>query len=231
MATLDDVLNEIGRHENGGVRTEGPMTQHAMAQSDRLDAWSEEDHPRGKGGQFANSAAGKALTGYSTGALSVSERAPGKESRGYSNAAHEATQRALGSDRQEHHTEAERAHRAAAESHVKSGREHRNAAGNPNEQHGVAATLHGTAAAAHRERLEKLWKAGKPNARSDSTDNRLDAIVADCDDYERRYEQGDSVRHDEHIGWNAMVRKLQGEGHSKESAEKIAGYINKKKFG
>ena len=65
--------------------------------------------------------------------------------------------------------------------------------------------------------------------------DRLDTIVADCDDYERRYEQGDFARHDsqgrhdEHIGWDAMVRKLEGEGHSKESAEKIAGAINAKK--
>lgn len=36
---------------------------------------------------------------------------------------------------------------------------------------------------------------------------------------------------DEHIGWDAMVEKLMKEGHSKESAEKIAGYINKKKYG
>lgn len=67
--------------------------------------------------------------------------------------------------------------------------------------------------------------------------DRLDCLVADCDDYERRYEQGDSVRHqdgsrqDEHIGWDAMVRKLRAEGHSKESADKIAGAINAKKYG
>lgn len=36
---------------------------------------------------------------------------------------------------------------------------------------------------------------------------------------------------DEHIGWNKLVEKLEKEGHSKESAEKIAGYINKKKYG
>ncbi len=110
MATLDDVLNAIGRHENHGVRAGGEMTEHAMGESD----------------------AAVAPTGYA---------------------------------------------------------------------------------------------------------DRLDAILADCDDYERRSEQGDSARHDghgrhdEHIGWDAMVKKLQEKGHSKESAEKIAGYINKKKYG
>ena len=110
MATLDDVLNAIGRHENRGVRAGGEMTEHAMGESD----------------------AAVAPAGYA---------------------------------------------------------------------------------------------------------DRLDAILADCDDYERRSEQGDFARHDshgrhdEHIGWSAMVRKLEGEGHSKESANKIAGYINKKKYG
>lgn len=42
---------------------------------------------------------------------------------------------------------------------------------------------------------------------------------------------GGCSTNDEHIGWNAMVKKLEGEGHSKESAEKIAGYINKEKYG
>ena len=101
MATLDDVLNEIGRHENGGVRAEGPMTQRAIAESDAAVA----------------------------------------------------------------------------------------PAGNP---------------------------------------SRLDAVLADCDRYDRRDSEG---RSDVHIGWDAMVKKLQEKGHSKESAEKIAGYINKKKFG
>jgi len=36
---------------------------------------------------------------------------------------------------------------------------------------------------------------------------------------------------DEHIGWNAMVKKLEKEGNSKKSAEKIAGAINAKKNG
>ena len=36
---------------------------------------------------------------------------------------------------------------------------------------------------------------------------------------------------DEHIGWEKMVEELEKKGHSKESAEKIAGYINKKKYG
>lgn len=95
MATLDDVLNEIGRHENGGVRPAGPMTAHAIAQSDRLDS-----------------------------------------------------------------------------------------------------------------------------------------VLADCARYERSSEFGDRVsRKDEHIGWGPMVRKLEGEGHSKTSAEKIAGYINQRKNG
>lgn len=259
----------------------------------RADAWEESDHPRGEGGKFAESAAGKAITGYSTGALSVSERAPGKAAHGYSKVAHEATQRALGGDRQEHHSEAERAHRAAAEAHSESGREHANAAGNQNEHHGVASHLHRMAAAAHREWLEELWKKGEPRRGSDGPAEptgttslaarqarraavegaasetveptgttslaarrarravtekagkgdsaeggtmahaRLDDIVADCDEFDRRHggARVDAARSDEHIGWDNMVKKLRSEGHSKESAERIAGYINKKKYG
>lgn len=36
---------------------------------------------------------------------------------------------------------------------------------------------------------------------------------------------------DKHIGWAAMVKKLEEKGHSKKAAEKIAGYINKEKYG
>jgi hypothetical protein len=35
----------------------------------------------------------------------------------------------------------------------------------------------------------------------------------------------------EHIGWDNLVKKLEKEGKSKESAEKIAGYIKKEKYG
>lgn len=34
-----------------------------------------------------------------------------------------------------------------------------------------------------------------------------------------------------HIGWDNMVKKLKGQGHSASSAAKIAGYIKKKKYG
>ena len=34
---------------------------------------------------------------------------------------------------------------------------------------------------------------------------------------------------EKHIGWDAMVKHLKGQGHSDKSAEKIAGYINAKK--
>lgn len=42
---------------------------------------------------------------------------------------------------------------------------------------------------------------------------------------------GDAAAEDEHLGWTKMVQHLEGEGKSKESAEKIAGAINAKKNG
>ena len=74
--------------------------------------------------------------------------------------------------------------------------------------------------------------AGPMTARAMAQSDRLDATLADCDRYERSSEFGDrAARADEHLGWDRMVRKLEGEGHSKSSAEKIAGYINKQKNG
>lgn len=59
----------------------------------------------------------------------------------------------------------------------------------------------------------------------DKTLEKLDQVLASC------YAHSDCMRADEHIGWDAMVKKLMDEGHSKESAERIAGYINKRKNG
>ena len=168
MATLDDVLNEIGRHENGGVRPAGPMTAHAMAQSDRLDAWNEGDHPRGEDGKFG---AGSGSRNPDDELVTV---IPSREERG----------------------------------------------------HAIPAPTKG-AISPEKERAWHEAKKSGPHFVGDSA-KKLDAVVADCDRYDRRDAEG---RSDVHIGWDAMVRKLQGEGHSKESAEKIAGYINKKKFG
>lgn len=51
-------------------------------------------------------------------------------------------------------------------------------------------------------------------------------IAAEIVRYTKRYDA-----RDEHIGWNKLVAKLRREGHSKESAEKIAGKINAEKYG
>ncbi len=236
MATLDDVLNAIGRHENRGVRAGGEMTEHAIAESDaavapagnpsRLDAWSEGAHPRDKEGKFSETSEGKKLAGFSAGAVEASNRGPSESARGYSKAAHSSTQRALGNDRPEHHQEAMLAHRAAGQENRAAAVASRNAAGNPNQEHMTAHQLHEWSEKMHEARLNELRKR---NGHADSASTaRLDAMIADCDRYDRRDAEG---RSDVHIGWNAMVRKLQGEGHSKESAEKIAGYINKKKNG
>lgn len=46
-----------------------------------------------------------------------------------------------------------------------------------------------------------------------------------------RAEKNNAATTDEHLGWDKLVKELEAKGHSKESAEKIAGYINKKKYG
>lgn len=92
----------------------------------------------------------------------------------------------------------------------------------------------GKSRAAFAHNVEAEMKAGKSQKqavaiayseqrRTDS--DKFDEILLHCDAFDC------GMRADEHIGWDAMVKKLMEEGHSKESAERIAGYINKQKNG
>lgn len=92
----------------------------------------------------------------------------------------------------------------------------------------------GKSRAAFSHNVETEMRAGKPqrqavaiaySERRRADNDRLDEILLHCDAFDC------GMRADEHIGWDAMVKKLMDEGHSKESAERIAGYINKRKYG
>lgn len=43
--------------------------------------------------------------------------------------------------------------------------------------------------------------------------------------------RNDDSKKNVHLGWDKLVKKLEGKGYSKEYAEKIAGKVNKEKYG